>query len=168
MKRYILIALALVSMSVSAQSKFGYVSYSSILKAMPEYSIVSAQLDELQAKYEAEITRSDREFNIKYAEFIDEQSKFPDNIRVKRHKELMELMEKSMAFKDEINSAMREARREMMQPLRDKIDTALQTLCVEGGYDYILNIDDRAYVAINPKHGKDVTEKLKKALNIED
>ena len=72
MKRYILIALALVSMSVSAQSKFGYVSYSSILKAMPEYSIVSAQLDELQAKYEAEITRSDREFNIKYAEFIDE------------------------------------------------------------------------------------------------
>ena len=164
MKRYILISLALVSMTVAAQSKFGYVSYSSILKALPEYNIVSTQLDELQAKYEAEITRSDREFNIKYAEFIEEQSKFPDNIRIKRHKELMELMEKSMAFKDEINNAMREARREMMQPLRNKIDEALQELCEDGGYDYILNTDDRAYVAINPKHGKDVTEKLKKAL----
>lgn len=155
-------------MTVAAQSKFGYVSYSSILKALPEYSIVSTQLDELQAKYDAEITRSDREFNIKYAEFIEEQSKFPDNIRVKRHKELMELMEKSMAFKDEINSAMREARREMLQPLRAKIDEALLAVCVEGGYDYILNTDDHAYVAINPKHGKDVTAKLKKALNIEE
>ena len=55
-------------MTVAAQSKFGYVSYNSILKALPEYSIVSTQLDELQAKYDAEITRSDREFNIKYAE----------------------------------------------------------------------------------------------------
>ena len=168
MKRYLLISLTLVSMTVAAQSKFGYVSYSSILKALPEYSIVSTQLDELQAKYDAEITRSDREFNIKYAEFIEEQSKFPDNIRVKRHKELMELMEKSMAFKDEINSAMREARREMLQPLRAKIDEALLAVCVEGGYDYILNTDDHAYVAINPKHGKDVTAKLKKALNIEE
>ena len=167
MKRYILISLALVSMTVAAQSKFGYVSYGEILKALPEYSIVSTHLDELQAKYEAEVTRADREFNQKYAEFIEEQSQFPDNIRMKRHKELMELMEKSMSFKDEINNTMREARREMLKPLRDKIDEALQQLCEDEGLDYILNTDDRAYVAINPKRGKDVTDKLKKALNIE-
>lgn len=167
MKRYILISLALVSMTVAAQSKFGYVSYGEILKALPEYSLVSTHLDELQAKYEAEVERADREFNQKYAEFIEEQSKFPDNIRMKRHKELMELMEKSMAFKDEINNAMREARREMLKPLRDKIDEALQQLCEDEGYDYILDTDESAYVAINPKRGKDVTDKLKSALNIE-
>ena len=167
MKRYILISLALVSMAVSAQSKFGYVSYGEILKALPEYSMVNAQLDELQVKYEAEVIRSDREFNQKYAEFIEEQTQFPDNIRMKRHKELMELMEKSMAFKDEINSTMREARREMLKPLRDKIDEVLLQICVDEGFDYILNTDDHAYVAINPKRGKDVTDKVKKALNIE-
>lgn len=154
-------------MTAFAQSKFGYVSYGTILKALPEYSVVSTQLDELQAKYEAEVVRSDREFNKKYAEFIEDQAQFPDNIRMKRHKELQELMEKSIAFKEEINRAMREARREMLQPLRDKIDEALKELCVEGGYDYILNIDENVYVAINPKHGKDVTEKLKKTLKIE-
>ena len=46
------------------------------------------------------------------ADFIEEQSTFPDNIRIKRHKELQELMEKTIAFKDEVNRAMREARRE--------------------------------------------------------
>lgn len=154
-------------MTAVAQSKFGYVSYKEIVKALPEYTVVEAHLDELQAKYEAEIERSDREFNQKYADFIEVQSQLPDNIRIKRHKELQELMEKSMAFKHEVNSAMREARREMMKPLHDKVDEAVMKVCVDGGYDYILNTDNHAYVAINPANGADVTEQLKQMLNIE-
>ena len=154
-------------MAAVAQSKFGYVSYKEIVKALPEYTVVEAHLDELQAKYEAEIERSDREFNQKYADFIEVQSQLPDNIRIKRQKELQELMEKSMAFKHEVNSAMREARREMMKPLPDKVDEAVMKVCVDGGYDYILNTDNHAYVAINPANGADVTEQLKQMLNIE-
>ena len=167
MKRKIFILFVLVSMTAVAQSKFGYVSYIEIVKTLPEYNIVQTDLDDLQAKYEAEIKRSEREFNQKYTDFIEEQSLFPDNIRVKRHKELQELMEKAMGFKDEVNKAMCEARREMMKPLHDKIDEAVMTVCVEGGYDYILNTDESTYVAINPKSGKNVTAKVKKALNIE-
>ena len=54
MKRYILTLLSLVAMGAMAQSKFGYVSYMELVKALPEYSIVVTHLDELQAKYEAE------------------------------------------------------------------------------------------------------------------
>lgn len=150
-----------------AQSRFGYVSYVEIVKALPEYAIVEAHLDELEAKYEAEMERADREFNQKYADFIEEQSQLPDNIRMKRHKELQELMELSMAFKEEVNSAMREARHEMMKPLYEKVDEAVMKVCVDGGYDYILNTDDRSYIAINPKNGKDITKVLRKALKVE-
>ena len=91
MKRILLILLTIVSMTAVAQSKFGYVSYVEIVKALPEYNLVEAHLDELQAKYEAEIERSDREFNQKYTDFIEEQSQLPDNIRMRRHKELQQL-----------------------------------------------------------------------------
>jgi outer membrane protein len=154
-------------MGAMAQSKFGYVSYMEMVKALPEYSIVVTHLDELQAKYEAEITRSEREFNQKYSDFIEEQHNFPENIRIKRHKELQELMEKSIAFKDEINRAMREARREMMQPLHDKVDEAVMKVCIDNKYDYVLNTDDRAYIAINPQSGNDITEQVKKELKVE-
>lgn len=167
MKRKLLILLTIVSMTAVAQSKFGYVSYMEIVKALPEYNLVETHLDELQAKYEAEIERSDREFNQKYTDFIEEQSKFPDNIRIKRHKELQELMEISMEFKGEINRAMREARKEMMKPLYEKVDEAVMKVCVDGGYDYILNTDNRMYIAINPNNGTDITEQLKKELKIE-
>ena len=167
MKRNILILFALITMSAMAQSKFGYVSHKELVKALPEYRIVEAHLDELQAKYEAEIERSDREFNQKYTDFIEEQSQFPDNIRIKRHKELQELMEKTMAFKHEVNSSMREARHEMMKPLYDKVNEAVMKVCVDGDYDYILNTDEQIYIAINPKNGTDVTMEVKKELGIE-
>ena len=76
-------------------------------------------------------------------------------------------MEKSVAFKDEVNRAMREARREMMKPLYDKVDEAVMKVCVDNKYDYVLNTDDRAYIAINPQSGKDVTAQVKKELKVE-
>jgi outer membrane protein len=167
MKRSIAILLSLIAIGTMAQSKFGYVSYKEIVTALPEYSIVNAHLDELQAKYEAEIERSEREFNQKYTDFIEEQSQFPDNIRIKRHKELQELMEKAMAFKKEINDAMREARHEMMKPLHDKVNEAVMKVCIEGNYDYILDMDDRTYIAINPQSGTDVTSLVKQELGME-
>lgn len=168
MKKNLLILLAFVATSAMAQPKFGYVSYKELVKALPEYNLVEAHLDELQVRYEAEMERADREFNQKYADFIDGQSQFPDNIRIKRHKELQELMEKSMAFKDEVHLTMREARREMMQPLYDKVDEAVMAVCINGNYDYVLNTDERAYVAINPLSGEDITKLVKKELGIAD
>ena len=166
-KRNLFILLAFVAVSAMAQSKFGYVSYKELVKSLPEYNIVQGHLDDLQAKYEAEVERSDREFNQKYADFIEGQSQFPDNIRIKRHKELQELMEKSMAFKDEVRCVMRDARHEMMQPLHEKVDEAVMKVCVDGDYDYVLNTDDKAYIAINPRSGTDITEQVKQELGIE-
>ena len=154
-------------MAVVAQSRFGYVSYKELVKALPEYCIVEAHLDELQAKFEAEMERSESDFNQKYNVFIEEQSQLPEIIRIKRHKELQELMEKAMAFKHEVNNAMREARHEIMKPLYEKIDEAVMTICIEGNYDYILNTDERAYIAVNPNSGTDVTSQIKQELNIE-
>lgn len=166
-KRNLFVLLAFVAVSGMAQSKFGYVSYEELVKSLPEYNIVQGHLDDLQAKYEAEVERSDREFNQKYADFIEGQSQFPDNIRIKRHKELQELMEKSMAFKDEVRCVMRDARHEMMQPLYEKVDEAVMKVCVDGDYDYVLNTDGKAYIAVNPRSGTDITEQVKQELGIE-
>lgn len=167
MRRSLLFLLAFVALNVIAQSKFGYVSYMEIVKSLPEYAIVEAHLDEFQTKCEAEIERSDREFNQKYTDFIEEQSQFPDIIRIKRHKELQELMEKSIAFKDEVRRTMHKARGEMMKPLYDKVDEAVMTVCVNDGYHYVLNTDDCAYIAINPKFGVDITKQVKSELGVE-
>ena len=80
MKRLFIMLLAAVSLTAAAQSKFGYLSYKEIITAMPEYTQVQADLQDLRAKCEEEVNRSDREFTKRYTEFIDGQSSFPDII----------------------------------------------------------------------------------------
>lgn len=158
--------LATVSLTAAAQSKFGYLSYREIITAMPEYAQVQADLQELRAKCEDEIKRSDREFNKRYTEFIDGQASFPDIIRTKRQKELQELMDRSIAFKKEVEQTMSSARAELMKPLKEKVDLALQAVCIESGYDYILNTDRDAYLYINEANGTDITTRVKAMLGI--
>lgn len=160
-----MLALVLMATGAMAQSKFGYVSYKELLGALPEYAVVTTHLAELRVQYEAEVARSEREFNQKYVEFIEEQAGFPENIRLKRQRELQELMNHSLLFKAEVQRTMDEAEQDMMRPLREKVDEAIARVCTDGGYDYILNSDDKdTYLFINPRSGKDVTARVKKVL----
>lgn len=166
MKKSLFLLIGLLSLSAAAQTKFGYVSFREVLTAMPEYTTAQANLEALQKKCEDELTRSERDFNKKYAEFIDGQENFPVIIRDKRQKELQELMEKSLEFKKEVQNTMAKARRDMMQPLRERIAEAARKLCAEEGYDYIIDADKDLYIAINENTGTDVTAQLKAALGI--
>lgn len=166
MKRYITIFFTLFALTVVAQSKFGYVSCKDIVESLPEYSVVTKDLNELLQKYEAEIDRADLEFNKKYVEFIEDQGSFPQTILQKRHRELQDLMEKSIQFKEEVKLAMQDAEKEMMAPLRKKVDGAIKQLCEDKGYSYILDLDKNTCLYINPKYGVDVTNALKEALGI--
>lgn len=167
MKRSLLTLLTLVTLTATAQTKFGYVSFNEILTALPEYAVAEKDLGKLQANCEEEIARAEKEINQRYSEYIDGQSNFPEIIRVKRQKEIQELMEKSLAFKQEANKTLREARQERMKPLRDKVSEAIQKVCDNEGYDYILDTDRQPYLAINKKKGFDVTAAVKKQLDIE-
>lgn len=166
MKKSIFLLIALLSLTATAQTKFGYVSYSEVLTAMPEYAAAQANLESLQQKCEKELAQSEKDFNKKYAEFIEGQESFPALIRDKRQKELQELLEKSIEFKKEVQKTLAEARKEMMQPLRERIAEAARKICVEQGLDYIIDADKENFIAFNESTGADVTAQLKAALGI--
>ena len=63
--------------------RFGYVSYETALKAMPDYATASKRLAELKAKYDDEARRVADEFNAKYEEFLE-----PPSHRVGRERHL--------------------------------------------------------------------------------
>ena len=48
--------------------KFGFLSYSTVIRLMPEYAQAQEKLDLLQKRYDEELIRADKEFNLKFAE----------------------------------------------------------------------------------------------------
>lgn len=157
------------SSGVESQAKttahFGFLSYDEALKSMPEYTIVEQAMEELKEKYNMEMVRAEEEFTKKYSEYIDGQRTFPENIMLKRQKELQQLMDQSIAFKNEAKEMLTKAQKDAMAPLNKRLNEVLKTIGTERNYSYILNTDNNTYPFINTAIGEDITVDVKTMLN---
>lgn len=159
MKKTILaILFCLLSVGAAeAQSKvkYGYLSYDSLFKAMPEYAEAQSQMDELRLKYEAEVSYNEQGFKRLFAEFLQGQKDFPQGILLKRQRDLQDAMEKSLAFRHEADSLLAEAEKEMFLPVRERLNQVIRAVGLEHGYEYILNTDANAFPFIHKEVGED-------------
>ena len=138
-------------------SFFGYLSYNEVLHSMPSYCAAKKNLEELKAKYDLELQRSETEFSKQFAEYVDGQKSFPDNILLKRQKELQQLMEQSINFKEEAKRLLQKAEEEMMLPVRKQLNEMLAKIGKQRRYAYIINIDNNNCPYVNGEMGDDIT-----------
>ena len=166
-KAILLVLLALMAaMPTMAQNdlKFGYLSYATALQAMPEYAAMQNDMAELRQKYEAEQKRVEDDFNKKYEEFLDGQKSYPKTILQKRQSELQEMLDKNIAFKKESQRLLSQAEEEAMAPIRVRLAEVLDAIGRERGYAFIVNIDEKATLWLNPAMGEDVSAAVKALL----
>ena len=177
MKKTILfLLLTVVSLAVSAQDaqpkdsvafKFGYLSYDSVMVAVPDYTELKTNMAQLREQYEAEQKRVENDFNKKYEEFLDGQASFPKTILQKRQSELQELLDRNIEFKKQSQKMLSEAEANMMEVIKTTINMAVNIIAQERGYAFVLNTDKEAVTFINPALGEDITEAVKQLLNEE-
>ena len=162
MKKIMTFALVLagvmwVSTTLHAQS-FGYLSYSEVMKSMPEYTEAQNRLAELKAEYDKELTRSEENFSKLYAEYLEGQKTFAENILMKRQKELQMLMDESILFKEQMRLSLQKTEEELMDSVKTKLNGILEQIGTEMEFDYILNTDGNNYPYINKMKGIDINE----------
>ena len=149
MKRYSLFFLfTLVSLlgafaqqadSVQAAPQFGVIDYEGMLVLMPEYQEAQAQVDDLKRKYEAESERAEAEFQRKFAEFLEGQKDFPQNIMEKRQKELQTLLEQSVQFRQTAQKLLKEARQDYTANARRRLDAVLAQVAANHHLLFVFN-----------------------------
>ena len=177
MKKTILfLLLTVVSLAVSAQDaqpkdsvafKFGYLSYDSVMVAVPDYTELKTNMAQLREQYETEQKRVENDFNKKYEEFLDGQASFPKTILQKRQSELQEMLDRNIEFKKQSQKMLSEAEANMMEVIKTTINMAVNIIAQERGYAFVLNTDKEAVTFINPALGEDITEAVKQLLNEE-
>ena len=165
MKKLMLLLLLIgMPFAAGAQTlKFGYLSYQEALKAMPDYAIAHQNLKDLKSKYDAEMKRVEDEFNKKYELFLDGQKDFAPAIRQKRQAELQEMMDKTLAFKQEARRLLEQAERDAYAPLKTKLNEILQRIARNRGFAFILNTDHDALPYVDPLMGENITAIVKDA-----
>ena len=136
--------------------RFGYLSYDEALKGMPEYDDAQQAIAREQEAYQQEMKRVEDEFNKKYEDFLDGQRDFPRTILLKRQNELQELMQQNIAFKEKARQELRDFEKRTMQPLRNRLNEALNAIAHEKGFALIINTDSNACPFIDPVMGMSI------------
>lgn len=148
--------------------RFGFASYKAIFSQMAEYAQAKKDFKALKAKYDAEATRSEEEFQRKFAEFIQGQKDFPASILQKRQAELQELMDKSISFREQSRELLRKAEAEMQEPAKGRLNKAMEEVGKEMHLLFILNTDGNALPFVHPDFGIDVTDQILIKLGIRE
>ena len=161
----LLVAFHLSLTAAEAQVRFGYVSYETVLKSMPEYAEAKASVDKLKSQFEAEMKRAEDEFNTKYEAFMEGQRDFAVSIRNKRQSELQELMERNMAFKKEAQRLLKEAEEQVMKPVNEKLAAAIRKVGRERTLAFIFNTDGNTLPYVDVIQGENVTDFVRSELS---
>jgi outer membrane protein len=141
-----------------AQYQFGYLSYQKALQNMPEYATAQTSLRALKDKYDTEAKYNEERFRKMFADFLSGQKNFPQEIMLKRQKELQVAMEQGISFRKDAERMLNKAEQEMMVPVTHKLDSILSIIGHENGFIFIINTDNHDFPFIHTQAGKDLNE----------
>lgn len=136
---------------------FGYINYNNVLQAMADYAVAQQTMQNLRQQYDKEAAYNEDKFFKMYSDYIQGQKTFPQDIMLKRQKELQVAMDQGILFRQQSEKNLEKAEQELLDPIRQKLDAAISTVAKEKGYAFVLNTDGHACPYINPLDGTDIT-----------
>lgn len=168
MKNILKLTLAVVcvmfSTSLFAQ-KIGRINSNEIVLTMPEtieaHKQVEAFEKELQGQYETIMV----EFNTKYQEFQKNYETMSDAVKQLKEKEIMELQNRLTEFEKAATADIQKKSAELMKPVIEKANKAVQDVAKAGGYAVILESANMVY--FDEATVKDITPDVKTKLGID-
>ena len=167
MKRFLIIALALLPLMAMAQARIGIVNSQQLFELMPEKAAAEAQLKALSDRYHAEYEMLRGEFDKKYADYqtVAADASTPETIKERRMQELQEGDQKMREFERQAAADLDAKRTALTKPLTDKLQAAIRQAGEQGDFDLVLDtaVTPVAYVG---HRAVDITPMVKALLGL--
>ena len=172
MKLTLAMVFVLGASSASAQ-KLGRVDLAAIVPNMPEYTEAVANLETYGKDLQNQLEQIQVEFNQKYADYEKNMNTYNDTVRQMKESELQQLQQRFGEFQQIAQQDMQKKEAELMEPIYEKANAAVNTVAKAGGYAVIFSTaGDQAAAAglayFDPAQVKDITAEVKKQLGIVD
>lgn len=131
----------LMIMGAVAQ-RYAYVDTEYILSNIPEYNDAQNYLDDLSVTWQSEIEAKFAEISRLYEKFQNEAVLLPQELKKKREneivykeREIQELQRKKFGPDGELD----QKRKEMVQPIQEKIFNAIEKIATEKNYGFVFD-----------------------------
>ena len=162
MKKYLIAMAMLLAFATGSKAQeeepveaapaplYGYLSFSKALQAMPEYAVAMDSVQRFQEACQKEMTRVEKDFNVKYEAFLDGQKDFPRTILLKRQQELQQVLQQNVAFRQQLQDEVKKTEAALLIPVKEKLQQQLAEIGAAKGLHFILNTDNDQLPWLNP------------------
>lgn len=162
------LAVALFAMNgfVSAQTvKIAHVNTNEIMNDMPERAKAEKNLETYYNELQEQLKTMYGEYQNKLQDYQANAETMSNLVKQSKEKELVDLESRITAFQANAEEAFDTKRAELLQPLLEKIQNAINAVGKEKGYTYIFDTATGATVYIGTD-AVDVTKDVKAKLGV--
>ena len=155
-----------VSCGVNAQSlKVGHVDSAAIMEIMPERVKVEQDLQAYAAELQDELQAMGAEYQSKIQDYQANQASMSNLVRQSKEKEIVDLETRIQEFQGSADMALQSKQVELITPLIEKVQNAVNAVGKEKGFTYILDKSVGAVVFIGD-NAIDITSDVKTKLGL--
>jgi len=156
-------ALTLTGNQLQAQSKFGYISLSELITAMPEYKKADSSMQEYQAALNQNFEDLKREFQEKDSLLSSKDTvKYTKAQMEIKRKQLGEIYLKLQNYQQQAGQLYQQKQQDLMAPIQRKASDYVSSVEKENGYSYVFLKDA---LLVSPP-SDDILPLVKKKLNL--
>lgn len=155
-KRIFLSALFIISIifanTISAQTseKIAYINSIELLELIPGKVAASRSISELNQKYKDELAVMQNDYNNKYTDFLANQNKLAESIKLRRMQELYELEQNINRFMKVAQEDVESQEAQLIVPLKEKLKEAVKQVGIEQGFTVIYDMANPTIAFITP------------------
>ena len=140
MKKVIIVFVILMTgMLAQAQQKIGYINSQELISLMPEAKKVQTDIEAYKKTFADQMAVMQKELETKYKAYQDGAKTMSDAIKTVKEKELQDLQGRIGSFEQTANEKFEGKLQELLQPVNDKAQKAIEAVAKEKGYTFIFD-----------------------------
>ena len=159
------VALFLMSGVANAQVKIAHVNTAEILDAMPDKAKAEKNLENYYGELQKQLETMAKEYQTKLQDYEANQATMSNLVKQSKEKEIVDLQTRIQQFQMNAEDEFASKRAELLKPMLDKIQNAINAVGKEKGYTYILDLATGAAVYVGD-NAVDCTKDVKTKLGI--
>ena len=159
------VALFVMSGVAQAQVKIAHVNTADVLDAMPDKAKAEKSLEKYYGELQSQLETMAKEYQTKMQDYEANQATMSNLVKQSKEKEIIDLQTRITQFQANAENEFENKRAELLKPILDKIQNAINAVGKEKGYTYMLDIATGAAVYVGD-NAVDATKDVKSKLGI--
>ncbi|OYQ37448.1 hypothetical protein CHU92_08195 [Flavobacterium cyanobacteriorum] len=127
------------SQTLTAQAKVAHINLTELMQDMPEMKAAQTQLEKIGKTYDNDYRTMVQEYQNKLKKYGDEEATVTTAVNESRTKEVQDMAQRIQQFQQTANKELDQKRIDILKPIMEKANAAIQKVAKAKGYQYVLD-----------------------------